>query len=673
MAVSTMKLYAVEDAIVRSGAPDTSYHNNASVSMPYASQNENGSYFFRLNTDLGDAARKHILGCQVYIYVTNKSIIESGWSAYDFYIAVHAVRVSNGLAGLTYTNFESVIQNRYDTWARKTTPYSDVPTGTYWAAIDLMDFDANFNVYEVEDRINNEKLTFQGVMGANKPYLLLSMEDAEISVNQTPMAGAYVNRHKAVKLAWALATNAYGGPAAFTQASAIVSWRNGVSGAVNSIDVNSGEMAVVIPADTFPSTAELQWKANVTFVSGETAESDWATLTTIDSTSSCAPVSPVSTFIDGSTVNRFTWEHTIETGTAQSAYDLQYSIDNGATWTDIASAVASENQYCDVPADTLPAGTLLWRVRTYNADGAAGTWSDSATIVVQAAPAAPLITSVTATPRPEIAWQSSGQQAYQVTAGDYNSGAVFGTIKTHKIPMFLPDGSTSIRVRIQNEFGLWSAWAAVDIIVANAGSGAIALSAMVDANTDVHLTWQAIGEGMWYYIYRDGALIGRTGETTFTDHLAIGLCSYTVRAVAGDDYILSAPVAVDVACDTAVVADVDTFDWRKLLYLRDAEPVIKASATRQVTYQHYSGRRFPLAEIAEYEDETYSFEYSFLDRAEAMAVRGLLGKIVAVKTPHGECYVGVLEAMPYGTDWAATDVAFTVRAVDYKDVIEYEI
>ena len=80
-----------------------------------------------------------------------------------------------------------------------------------------------------------------------------------------------------------------------------------------------------------------------------------------------------------------------------------------------------------------------------------------------------------------------------------------------------------------------------------------------------------------------------------------------------------------------------------------------------------------MAEIAEYEDETYSFEYSFLDRAEAMAVRELLGKIVAVKTAHDECYVGVLEAMPYSTDWAATDVAFTVRAVDYKDVIEYEI
>lgn len=673
MAVSTMKLYAIEDAMVRSGAPDTVYHNNASISMPYASQRENSSYYFRPDLTLGDAIRKHILGYQPYIYVTNKRMTESGWSAYEYYIVARQAFAST-LEALTYNNQENIVTEEFGTsYGSKTTPYSEVPTGSYWTPCDIIPFDASQNICKIEERFNHEGLTFQGVAGANKPYLLLSMEDAELTIRHTPATGAYLNRHAAAKLTWALATNAYGGPTAFTQASATVSWRNGASGAVNSVDVDGGEMAVVIPADTFPSTAALQWKVAITFASGETAESDWATLTTIDSISSCALVSPVSTFIDGSVVNRFTWDHIIATGTAQSKYDLQCSTNDGASWTNIASAVESENQYCDVPADTLPAGTVLWRVRTYNADGVEGAWSDSATIIVQAAPAAPPITSVTSTPRPDITWQSSGQQAYQVMAGNYDSGAVFGTTKTHKIPLFLPDGSASIRVRIQNEFGLWSAWSVSDIIVTNAGSGTVALSAMVDANTNVRLTWQATGEGIWYYIYRDGALIGRTGETTFTDHLAIGLCSYTVRAVAGDDYILSAPVTVDVACDTAVIADIDTFDWSELPHLRDSEPVIKASATRQVTYQHYSGRRFPLAEIAEYEDETYSFEYSFLDRAEAMAVRELLGKIVAVKTAHDECYVGVLEAMPYSTDWAATDVAFTVRAVDYKDVIEYEI
>ncbi len=669
MAVSTSKLYAVEDAFASKSEPRQSFRNLNSVTLPADcgfSGGEPSRYLARFSDFSDEQKRKRILSLELFLYITSVGGGQEKQFAAERY-------PDHSLEGITYTNVKNVLGHRTE-FAHMLFPDTLQSGAENCMGKPLSDVNWAKDVVTLQSTpYNDTVITFQGVAGANKPYLLLSMEDAELTIRPIPATGAYLNRHAAAKLTWALATNAYGGPTAFTQANATVSWRNGASGVVNSVDVNGGEIAVAIPADTFPSTAELQWKVAVTFASGETAESDWATLTTIDSTSSCALVSPVSTFIDGSTVNRFTWEHTIETGTAQSAYDLQYSIDNGVTWTDIASAVASENQHCDVPADTLPAGTLLWRVRTYNADGAAGTWSASATIVVQAAPAAPLITSVTATPRPEIAWQSSGQQAYQVTAGDYNSGTVFGTAKTHKIPMFLPDGSASIRVRIQNEFGLWSAWAAVDIIVANAGSGIVALSATAAANTDARLIWQTIGEGMWYYIYRDGALIGKTDEMTFTDHLAIGLCSYTVRAVAGDNYILSAPVTVDVACDTAVIADIDTFDWRELPYLRDAEPVIKASATRQVMYQHYSGRRFPLAEIAEYEDETYSFEYSFLNRAGAMAVRGLLGKIVAVKTPHGECYVGVLEAMPYSTDWAATDVAFTVRAVDYKDVIEYEI
>lgn len=668
MAITTSKLYAVEDAFADKSEPQQSFRNLNSVTLPadYGYfDGEASKYLARFSDFTDEQKRKKLLSLELFLYITNWGV----GSEKQFIAERYPDRP---LEGITYTNientlgkmagFEHMFPDVLQSGAENSMgePLSDVS----WAE-GVVALRSNY--------INDTVITFHGVAGVNKPYLLLSMEEADMSLNQTPTTGAYLNRHAVAKLIWTLSTNAYGGAAVFTQASATVSWRNGVSGTISTINVSGSEMSCSIPANTVPSTEELQWKVNVSFESGETAESDWATLTTIDSISSCALVSPVSTFIDGSVVNRFTWNHIIATGTAQSKYDLQYSTNDGASWTNIASAVESENQYCDVPADTIPAGTVLWRVRTYNADGAAGTWSDSATIVVQAAPAAPLITSATATPRPEIAWQSSGQQAYQVTAGGYNSGTVFGTAKTHKIPTFLPDGSASIRVRIQNEFGLWSKWATVDVIVANAGSGTVALSAIVDVNTDVRLTWQATGEGIWHYIYRDGALIGRTVETAFTDHLAIGLCSYTVRAVAGDDYILSAPVTVDVACDTAVIADIDTFDWSELPHLRDSEPVVKASATRQVTYQHYSGRRFPLAEIAEYEDETYSFEYSFLDRAEAMAVRGLLGKIVAVKTAHDECYVGVLEAMPYSTDWAATDVAFTVRAVDYKDVIEYEI
>lgn len=668
MAITTSKLYAVEDAFADKSEPQQSFRNLNSVTLPadYGYfDGEASKYLARFSDFTDEQKRKKFLSLELFLYITNWGI----GSEKQFIAERYPDRP---LEGITYTN----IENTLGKMAGFAHMFPDVlqsgaensmgePLGDASWAEGVVALRSNY--------INDTAITFHGVAGANKPYLLLSMEEADMSLNQTPTTGAYLNRHAVAKLIWTLSTNAYGGAAAFTQASATVSWRNGASGTISTINVSGSEMSCSIPANTVSSTEELQWKVNVSFESGETAESDWATLTTIDSISSCALVSPVSTFIDGSVVNRFTWNHIIATGTAQSKYDLQYSTNDGASWTNIASAVESENQYCDVPADTIPAGTVLWRVRTYNADSGEGAWSDSATIIVQAAPAAPLIMGVTSTPRPDITWQSSGQQAYQVTAGNYDSGVVFGTAKTHKIPLFLPDGSASIHVRVQNEFGMWSAWAVIDIIVTNAGSGAVELSATVNANTDVQLAWQAIGEGAWYYVYRDGILIGKTDGTTLADHLAAGPCSYTVRAVMGDDYVLSAPVAVDVACYTAVIADIDTFVWHELPYLRDEEPVVKVTATRQIAYQHYSGRRLPVAEISEYEDETYSFEYSFFDRAEALTVRALLGKVVALKTPYGECYVGVLESTPHSTDWAGTDVSFSMRAVDYEDVIEHEV
>lgn len=671
MAITTSKLYAVEDAMVRSGAPNASYHNNASVSMPYASQKEDAYYYFRPDLNLGDAVRKHILGYQPYIYVTNKNITESGWSAYQYSVTFRMVDAPT-LEGLTYYNHENVITEKFETsWGAGTTPYDNVPTGAYWTPGGITPFDASQRICRLKPGFNHERLTFQGVAGANKPYLLISMEDAEISVTQTPMTDAYVNRHKAVKLAWAITTNAYGGPAAFTQASATVSWRNGASGTVNTIDVSGSEMSCPIPANTVPSTAELQWKVNVTFASGETAESDWATLTTIDSTSSCALVSPVSTFIDGSTVNRFTWEHTIETGTAQSAYDLQYSIDNGVTWTDIASAVAAENQHCDVPADTLPAGTLLWRVRTYNADGAAGTWSDSATIVVQAAPAAPLITSVTATPRPEIAWQSSGQQAYQVTAGDYDSRLLYGTAKSFKVPVFLQDGPTDIAVRIQNSFGLWSSWARASVTIANASPGGEIALTTASANNAVTLRWSG-GAYKAYYVYRDGVPVARVLENVYVDRLAVGAHSYQVRGVEGEYYALSNTALGISVVRHAVIGAVNASDaWVPLECKRGGEPqhTIRSQAT--VAYHFYDGRKYPVADIAEF--ESVSDDLAFTLRApEREAVMALVGKLVVYKDSYGALAIGILETASTSVR-RRSDTEFALHRVAYEEAVSYEI
>ena len=72
----------------------------------------------------------------------------------------------------------------------------------------------------------------------------------------------------------------------------------------------------------------------------------------------------------------FKWQHIIETGTEQTKFDIEKSSD-GVSFTALASQTTAIQSYV-VAANALAAGTIYWRVRTYNTDNAAGAWSDTA-------------------------------------------------------------------------------------------------------------------------------------------------------------------------------------------------------------------------------------------------------------------------------------------------------
>ena len=168
--------------------------------------------------------------------------------------------------------------------------------------------------------------------------------------------------------------------------------------------------------------------------------------------------------------------------------------------------------------------------------------------------------------------------------------------------------------------------------------------------------------------------IGKTDKLQFVDYYSIGTHKYEVRGVIGDNYDMSSAAEITLECKMAMIADTETCVWHVLRHKRGVEPIVSVSTTHDVVYQHYAGRRLPMAEIAYYEDERYSFEYAFLDRTGAIAIRNaLLGHVVVLKTPHGECYIGILESMSYSTDSIATDVQFTMHAVDWKEIITYDV
>ena len=272
--------------------------------------------------------------------------------------------------------------------------------------------------------------------GTNAPYLTITVDDSdtiglELS-NLSPASGAVIKTQDNL-FAWSASAANYSCAPEVEQASAVFRWRSGTSGTIHTISVSGNTQNVTVPANTFAGTTSIQWQVAVTANSGVVTTSGWMTISTADATPTAAPLSPVDTVIDGSKDVLFQWQHSISTGTAQSKADLQKSTD-GSTWTTLATVTGAARQWT-CPAGTLTSSIKYWRVRTYNADGIPGEWSDAAQIVVIAAPTAPSIQIKSTGPRPSISWQTSEQEAYQVELdGKLSGGTHYGTEKTWTSP-----------------------------------------------------------------------------------------------------------------------------------------------------------------------------------------------------------------------------------------------
>jgi len=402
--------------------------------------------------------------------------------------------------------------------------------------------------------------------------------------------------------------------------------------------------------------------------SRDTTYKPYLIVTAEDSIPTSQPISPKSEYISADVDNVFSWSYANDSGGVQKAYSLQYSTDGGASWTALASATSAAQQHV-VPAGTLSVGgTILWRVRVTSQYDVVGAWSDPATVIVRAAPSVS-ITSITTTPRPTIAWQAAGQQAYHViVAGVFDSGVKFGATKSYKIPVYLDDGAATIQLQVQNSFGLWSDWDVRQVTIANTPGNAITLG--VVATHDAALSWVTTGNYARYYIYRDGGLIGSTTTKSYTDSLAIGTHGYTVRGAATDgvNYTASNAVQVNLKTDYPMITDADAINWMSLRLSAETVSQVAVDHKQDIAYQHYSGKRLPIAETSGNIEQTLSFTTAFMDTADYNALRALIGKTVCYKDGRGNLIVGVIDSL-HGNRFARHYAcSTTIRAVELEAV-----
>lgn len=457
---------------------------------------------------------------------------------------------------------------------------------------------------------------------------------------------------------------------------------------ISSVNIN-------IPANTTAKNKNYQWRAKLTTNDGETNFSEWADFTTVDAIPN-APIikSPQSSYLDAASPIALSWTHDIDTGSTQYAYDIDYKQSGG--WVSFKSHVVSAASTDTIPANTLEAGSFVWRVRTYNTDNVAGAYAESATNIIQARPQTPIIMSVSTLPKMVIAWQSSGQQAYELSIGAEKIYQ-FGIDKSYTYPGYLPDGSYAIALRVQNSQGLWSEYATAnvsvknvpisgeDIITATTISGGVRIDlGLPDVQDAVYLNECYVGEFYTVhepqaatgdrYLLRDGVPIAKLDGTSYIDYESAGLSEYVLRVVSGGNYYDSPAVYAAPRIKYGVMAAADNpAEFIPLAYRLDSKPQPQKQLTKGYNQHYFSGRAQPVYDITEHYQTTWPLEYSMRrgDYAKLDAW-AKAGKSLLIRYNDGTVIRGIAQ----GTNITKVlrdvlTVSLTVAVHDYTEAIDY--
>jgi len=489
-------------------------------------------------------------------------------------------------------------------------------------------------------------------------------ETVGLTISSASPQNGYVPRDTDTVFTWLLDFVAeYGSP---VQSSATFRYIVDDSSEMAEIEINGNAQTITIPAGTF-SGDRVKWQVTSRTAEGFSATSEWYELSTVEPASTVGALAPDNIVLDGAETVVFQWEHQISTGTQPTAFDLQMSSD-GVSWSTFRSMQTSETSIL-IPVTSLPTGNVYWRVRTYNSDNVPSAWSAAAHIVIVAAPAAPSIAITSSAPQFSVRWSQQGQMCYEMRL----DGAVIerrhSTESFYTYSGYLSSGTYLLEIRIQNQLGLWSDWAAASLPIVNVDGPAILLTA--SGSHVVSLSWGTSGAYDNYLVYRNGVQIGQTSGNGYIDQWALGHAVYQVRGVYRDTGYFTASPCVELiaAVDTMMISSVDNPKWIRLDLSMSKLRSTSMQTRRNVTYTHYVGAHLPSADVGDAVDQTYSLDCAWKveQMQDALAFEQLCGSLVCIKTPSGRRIVGILNDISCTESKLIVSYSATITPVHWEE------
>ena len=706
MAQETIRVNCVESVYLGEDKPDGNYGKTPELKLEHQkTSKEHLKYFAILQFDVPEKVKKHkILSCKLNfnatVYATTDPFLDRQETHFNFFSlnpehqSIAADIYSSQYEDIAYSHGGAYIKVGKKTSAGykelmltqiypnytdfsfdylRVTNYSGPFTAEYlWSNfVHFLENGIAFVLNECDTSLTGmySQVTMQSSRTSKPPYMEITIDTDYLYLEAT--STGFVDPSKDFRFEWKIAPTLHLYNPMTSQSSAQFRIRKKGEEETQTTDISGATAFHIIPANTLEASA-YEWQVSVTTDDGRTATTEWQEFTTVDGTSSAKIIRPNLITLDGSAVNRFEWEHTISTASLPRGYEIQYR-ESDSQWQTLIDQKQTDQTYYDVPANTLPAGNLEWRVRTYNSNLTPGNWSDSASIIVRSAPPAPIITSVTSSPRPVISWQSEGQIQAEVRIND-NTRSVLSAAKSYRWEDFLPDGFITVNVRVKNQFDLWSPWASAQTTIKNTPSGQITLSASV-SNYAVSLSINSTYPQN--YIYRDDVLIGkavkREGvDTAFTylDGTALGSHSYYAMGVdEQSNYQQSERITEKVSVPFGVIGELKALSWIELKRKRGSYPSHDIKRSYPVTMVYYSGNPLPVAYVSNELDASHTLEFT-TDKTTADHLENLTGKTVIYKDVRGDLIIGVLVSVECSRD-RATDVKLSIEETQ-REVVKIE-
>jgi len=321
-----------------------------------------------------------------------------------------------------------------------------------------------------------------------------------------------------------------------------------------------------------------------------------------------------------------------------SRFDIRYRIGDGE-WVELRTDSQGGG-----PAPTsimtsaeTAQSRIEWQVRAWGELGDAGEWSDTAQAFIIGIPLAPAISHITNSGRPEIHFSAQNATAWEIEilqGGQviYATGErAFTGDFIHVAEQFFPNGSYAARLRVSNEYGIYSEWATRAFVVNVTLPAAIELTAANSFGFHIQLLFDGIGRVG--YVYR--APLINDNFTEHGDFIRIARVEnvdnfedwtarpnqrykYFIRVVSenfgfADSNIETAKV--DFKETTIAVTD-SPHDMLKLLSQLGNKPTKDSSFQQEKTLTHFSGREKPVLQTGSHTDRVKSlaFYVSLADR-----------------------------------------------------------